>query len=377
MFMLMFTAGAATLSAYFFLRFWLAFRALGWWHLAVLGGLALLGGSRFIARALRDAGHQELAAGLQALSVAWLVLLFWFVCADLLPAAWNLVAMLAVKLRPMRRRLVIPPRPRFLSVAVVVAAAGVWAEFEAADIRVRRVVVEVAQLPPSLASLRIAQLSDLHLGSVGSAARLARAVQVLEEIRPDLVVSTGDLVESELAQVAAFAEPLARIRPPLGKYAVLGNHEFYADVDDSVAFHRAAGFRLLRQAAVAPMVGLRLVGVDDPTVRWRDPSAAPPDECALLRGGPRQDLVLLLKHRPEVAGAALGQFDLQLSGHTHGGQVFPFGLIVRLLYPFFPGLHELPAGSKLFLTRGTGTWGAPLRLASPPEIVLIEFGGAR
>ena len=115
-----------------------------------------------------------------------------------------------------------------------------------------------------------------------------------------------------------------------------------------------------------------LVGVDDPAVRWRDRNADV-SELPLLPPGETDDVVVLLKHQPTVDPAAVGRFDLQLSGHTHGGQVFPFLWFTRLFYDYGPGLHDLGDGSLLYVSRGTGTWGPPFRLAAPPEVTLVEL----
>ena len=113
--------------------------------------------------------------------------------------------------------------------------------------------------------------------------------------------------------------------------------------------------------------------MDDPAVRRRGLDASGVDEVLLLNSQHQSATVILLKHQPRIADAAVGTFDIQLSGHTHGGQVFPFSLFIRLFYRYGPGLHYLAEGSQLFVSRGTGTWGPPLRLASPPEVVLLTL----
>ena len=263
----------------------------------------------------------------------------------------------------------IPPRTSFLVATALVLAAAGWAWFEAGRIRVNSVIVHVDSLPAGLESLRIAQITDLHVGSARSRTWLNRTVELLGQLQPDLVVSTGDMIDGKLDWIDPLAREFLQIQPPLGKYAVLGNHDFYSGVKGSLRFHEAGGFIMLRQEVATPIKELRLVGVDGPADGrrgWRERT----DEMPLLSEESREDLVILLKHYPKVEPEALGLFDLQLSGHTHGGQVFPFGLLQA---GYRPGLHELEGGSWLFLSPGTGTWGAPLRLACPPEITLIEF----
>ncbi len=372
MFMLIFTAGIALLSVYFFWRFHAVFASLGRWNLAVLALLALLASSRYLARASGRLGWLNLSEAIKLVGAVWLVLLLWFLVVGLALNLWNLLAASSALVRPGLGRLRIGPGSSFAVTAVLVAAAGTWAWFEAARIRVNHVVIEVAHLPPGVQSLRLAQVTDLHVGAARSRGRLADTVRMLQDLRPDLVVSTGDLIDADFERIGSLAGQFRQVQPPLGKFAVLGNHEFYAGLDDSLAFHEAAGFRLLRQESAEPIEGLRLVGVDDPAARRRGRGERV-DEMPVLPGGPRQALVILLKHQPRINDAAVGRFDVQLSGHTHGGQVYPFSVVPRLVYGYWPGLHELSDGSKLWLSRGTGTWGPPLRLGNPPEITLIEF----
>ncbi len=181
-----------------------------------------------------------------------------------------------------------------------------------------------------------------------------------------------------------LAGMLADVQAPLGKFAVLGNHEFYAGLSQSLAFHAAAGFTMLRQEHVAVTPQLILAGVDDPAGTHLSGSQEPDESNALpalerrsatqaaAAADPRP-FVILLKHRPDVHPSSLGRFDLQLSGHTHGGQIFPFHIVHRLIYKYHPGLTDLGGGSKLYLSRGAGTWGPPMRLFAPPEVTIIKL----
>lgn len=208
----------------------------------------------------------------------------------------------------------------------------------------------------------IALLSDLHAGPVVRGTRLERLIRPLLEAPPDLVLSAGDLLDSE---VKGGLEPLARLSPPLGKYAVLGNHEGYLGTHRAQEIIESLGFRVLKNEAVK--VGeIVLVGVDDPHVRG--PEAR---EREILLGAER-GFRILLKHRPRVSPEAIGLFDLQLSGHTHGGQIFPFSLLVKAFYPLDGGLVPM-GGGYLYTSRGTGTWGPPIRFLSPPEITIIRL----
>ncbi len=158
----------------------------------------------------------------------------------------------------------------------------------------------------------------------------------------------------------------------MGKYAVTGNHEFYAGLPEALDFTQKTGFLLLRGQAHTLQNGLTIAGVDDPTGRFQAPPNALP-ENKLLGEIPENQFVIFLKHQPIVDANSIGLFNLQLSGHTHNGQIFPFGLLVRLVYKLNPGFTKLEKGSVAYISRGTGTWGPPVRFLAPPEVTLIEI----
>jgi hypothetical protein len=373
MFGLMMTAGVALLSMYFFWRFHAAFRPLGRWNFPVLGVLAVPATARYWGRALSRAGWEQLGDISRLVLVVWMVLLFWFLCVGLALNLWNASTWLAGRRWIGARRLRVPPRAGFLAAGVLVILAGVWGWFEARNVRVGHVVVEVDHLPEGRDSLRIAQITDVHVGSFYSRQRLGAAVRLLRQLEPDLIVSTGDLVDDDLERIGHMAKELGQLSAPLGKYAVFGNHEFYTGVQDSMRFHEISGFTVLRQEAAVPIRGLRIVGVDDPAARRRGGKGGRIDEMPILPEPTAGELVVLLKHQPAVNPEAIGRFDLQLSGHTHGGQVFPFEWLTLLLYDYSSGRHDLPGGSTFYVSRGTGTWGPPLRLGAPPEVTLVEL----
>jgi hypothetical protein len=179
-------------------------------------------------------------------------------------------------------------------------------------------------------------------------------------------------VDGELDGVEGLAEILRGIPAPRGKIAVLGNHEYYAGIDRSIAFTRKSGFTLLRDESATIDDAVRIAGVDDPAGA-RYGRAGGTSEAALLGNRPDGRFTLLLKHRPKLDPATGGNFDLQLSGHTHHGQLFPFRLLTRLAYPLLGGDHPVPGGGILHVSRGTGTWGPPMRFLAPPEITVVDI----
>ncbi|HYA37378.1 MAG TPA: metallophosphoesterase [Candidatus Methylomirabilis sp.] len=238
--------------------------------------------------------------------------------------------------------------------------------------RVEHVVLSTSKLPAGSDALRIVQISDVHLGAIIGARRLRRILEKVVALAPDVLVSTGDLLDGQADHLDGLARLFDAVQPRLGKFAVTGNHEFYVGHQRALEFTRRCGFTVLSGEAVPLTRSVTLAGVDDPTGR-RMGIAAALDEPALLAAQPRERFTILLKHQPVVDSRAAGLFDLQLSGHVHRGQIFPFGLLVRLAYPMRAGLTWLAPQRWLYVSRGTGTWGPPMRVFAPPEITLIEI----
>jgi predicted MPP superfamily phosphohydrolase len=213
------------------------------------------------------------------------------------------------------------------------------------------------------------------LGLMVGERRMARVIKLVATAKPDVLVCSGDLVDAQMDRLNHLASMLKKIEAPLGKFAVMGNHEFYAGIRQSEHFLQTAGFVLLRNQAYSLENLFTIVGIDDPVGRQRYPEngVVSTNEKDLLALSSSKTLKILLKHRPTVENESLGLFDLQLSGHTHGGQIFPFNLVVKHYYPHQKGLYRLGKGSVLYVSRGTGTWGPPMRLFAPPEVTLIEL----
>ena len=257
--------------------------------------------------------------------------------------------------------------PTTLVAFASVFAICLYGHMEAHRIRSERVQIKSDRLPQGIQRLKVAQISDVHLGIINGKAHLESIVKLLLAEHPDLLVSTGDLVDGDMAQDGEIHELFNRIQPPFGKYAVTGNHEFYAGLAQALQTIERSGFRVLRGEGIAITGVMNIVGVDDPTIK----SAT--GETSLLTSSRNGLFTLFLKHRPEVPEESQGLFDLQLSGHTHLGQIFPFRFVTGMVYPKQNGLYELAGGSKLYTSRGSGTWGPPLRVLAPPEVTIIEL----
>lgn len=369
-FLLVFLLLYGGMNAYLFWHLRRAFPQMGWWLAAVAGLLVLMLLSPFLVRVSERAGRTGVARVLAIVGYSWMAILFWFCALALLADLWNL-AMLGLSMwKSSASRLALPPRLGVAIIGVLIAAASIWSVHEALAIRLKEVTVRTPRLPAGSDPVRIVQIADLHLGLIVREGRLRRVLELVEQAEPDLLVSTGDLVDASFDSVAVEADLLAGARARLGKFAVLGNHESYAGSDNSLRFHEAAGLRVLRGESVLVDGMLRVAGVDGSGGWHTGIDSADNEDEALAAAGDRR-ATILLKHRPEVRETSLGRFDLQLSGHTHGGQIFPFNVFAAMANSYGPGLHNLDKGSFLYVSRGTGTWGPPMRLFQPPEVTLI------
>lgn len=372
LFILVFFSIYGGMNAYVYLKVRAAFPHSGRAAVLLGGILVLMVVSPVLVRMLDRWRWARLADVAATVGFSWMAIVFWVCVLCGVADLWNLAVRGVALAAPAAHALLLPARATLLVVGAVIAAAFCWGLVEAAHIRVRHVDVRVPRLPAGVSELKLVQISDLHLGVHTGGRRLARAVELIEREDPDILVSTGDLVDSSFHNLSSMSGLLERVRPRLGKYAVLGNHEFYAGLPDSLAFHEAAGFRVLRGESVDVGGAIRIAGVDDPAGRRRRGEDFTDEARAV---GPAADgrFVVLLKHQPTVSQASRPPFDLQLSGHTHGGQIFPWHAITRMTYRFGSGLHRLGAGSLLYVSRGTGTWGPPIRVLAPPEVSIFTL----
>ncbi|HAH08199.1 MAG TPA: hypothetical protein DCM05_17015 [Elusimicrobia bacterium] len=232
---------------------------------------------------------------------------------------------------------------------------------------VHRLEVVLPNLPRELDGFKIAQISDLHLGTTVPPRRLPALVEQVNALAPDLLVLTGDLVDPSSVDEGAIERAGAGFRARLGVLAVLGNHEFYHGLSKSLECFKGCGARLLRGEIVELPGGLQVAGVDD-LMAARIPRA---EVDALLSRLDPSKPSLFLSHQPLMFDlAAEKKVGLMLSGHTHRGQIFPFGFFVRLQYRYLYGLYRRGA-SALYVSQGTGQWGPPMRWLTRTEVPLI------
>lgn len=242
-------------------------------------------------------------------------------------------------------------------------------------VRVDRLRVPLGRLPAALAGTRVVQISDVHIGPTIGRDFLERVVAQINALEPDLVAITGDLVDGPVAKLREHVAPLGAIKARYGVFFVTGNHEYYSGVTDWLRELTSLGIRVLRNEHVSigdEGASFDLAGVDDWTSARHEPDHGHDLRRALAGRDPGREL-LLLAHQPKSAAEAaeLG-VGLQLSGHTHGGQIFPWNFLVRLQQPFVAGLHRLH-DTWIYVNRGTGYWGPPMRVGIPAEITCLEL----
>ena len=254
----------------------------------------------------------------------------------------------------------------FFGVALVISIYGI---INAARTRVKRVTVKLENLPTMWRSRSAVLVSDVHLGHVRNLGFIRRLLSKVVEIKPDVVFITGDFYDGTAANYAALAEPWSRVDVPLGKYFVLGNHECFRDSTRYLNAISGAGVRVLNRDKVE-IDGLQVIGV-----RYHDATHAEHFRSVLHEISiDRERPSILLTHAPDhVTVSAEEGISLQLSGHTHNGQFFPFNLFVKRIYGRFSYALNHLNRLQVYTTCGAGTWGPPVRVGTNPEIVLFCF----
>ena len=350
--------------------FWGVYPLLRARRAVVIGFIILFAAMLFtpiFVRIMEHKGFEQIARIAAWVGFSWLGFVFIGFSAFLLLLLWETAANIIAMLRRGKKLLSIHGKCSAITITALTVAIGCYGFWEAANIKVVRVVIETDKLSSEDGKITVAQVSDIHLGLMLAEGKLRKIVRILEQENPDIIVSTGDMVDAQIDHIDLIAHIWRELEPPLGKFAVLGNHEFYGHLNYSLDFHKDSGFKVLRQHGVVVGGRINIAGVDDPVGGFAN------DELEVLQRLDRDKFTILLKHRPVVEDQSSDFFDLQLSGHSHNGQIFPFTLITALEYPMQRGLHRLDSGAMLYTNPGTGTWGPPMRVASKPEITIFEI----
>jgi predicted MPP superfamily phosphohydrolase len=276
--------------------------------------------------------------------------------------------------RPVNRRVFLARAGAITAGVASAGVVGVGAVNALGPPDLLRVPVRLRKLDPSFNDFRIAVVSDIHLGPLAGRAHTERIVGMINEIAPDLVAIVGDLVDGSVEELGPAAEPLRDLVSRDGTFFVTGNHEYF--VDDTASWLRELerlGIHTLRNESTAIRRGgaaFDLVGVNDVS---GESSAEPPDFDRALSGADASRPTVLLAHQPVLVGEAAARgVDLQLSGHTHGGQMWPFHYIVQAVQPSLAGLSTV-RDTQLYVSRGAGFWGPPVRIGAPPDISVLTL----
>jgi predicted MPP superfamily phosphohydrolase len=358
---------------YIFLKIKAAFTLGTAGTIALIAFMVVMICAPILVRVSERQGLEFLARLLSYVGYTWMGLAFLFFTSSLCIDLYRFfVYVLGIILRTNLSSLLPSSRLVFCIPALVTATISIYGFFEACSIRSEQVVIASPKVPKEVKRFTIVQISDVHLGLIVREGRLQKILGKVKEAQPDILVSTGDLVDGQIDDLTGLAELLNEIHPPFGKFAVTGNHEFYAGLDQALRFTERAGFTVLRGEARDVAGFVTIAGVDDPTARYFGAVRGAP-EPRLLAGVSRERFALLLKHRPVIGEKALGLIDVQLSGHTHKGQIFPFNYLSKIFFPHDAGLVHLPGNSFLYVSRGSGTWGPPIRFLAPPEVTIITL----
>jgi predicted MPP superfamily phosphohydrolase len=326
-----------------------------------------------IVRLTEKAGFELFARFLSYIGYTWLGLLFLFISfAGAIDVYRTIIYISGAILKKDLSFISLSSQLTFYVPLVISLVICIFGYFEALNIRTENVFIKTSKLPEKVDRLKIVQISDVHIGLIVREERLNRILAAAKKAEPDILVSTGDLVDGQIDDLSGLAELLQHIKPRYGKYAVTGNHEYYAGIKQALSFTQRAGFTLLRGKGLTVGGMINIAGVDDiQGVQFNDYVAI--DEKELLEKMPQDIFTLFLKHRPMINESSLGLFDLQLSGHTHKGQIFPFSIATWLYYPVDAGCLTPVDGCNMYVSRGSGTWGPPIRFLSPPEVTVIEI----
>jgi predicted MPP superfamily phosphohydrolase len=375
LFLLAFLFLYSSLHLYLFLKIKGAFALATEMGLGIAIFMGVMVAAPILVRMLERYGWEASARLLSYIGYSWMGLLFLFCAGALIVDCYRFLIFASRGLLwPDLSAIALSTRLAFFIPALVTVVIFTYGLFEASAIRLERITLATSKVPKEMGTFTICQISDVHLGLIVREERLTKIIELIKEARPDVLVSTGDLVDGQIDDMGGLARLLQAINPPYGKFAVTGNHEFYAGLGQALRFTGQSGFIVLRGGTKEVAGFMTIVGVDDPAGKAFG-IVPVTSEQTLLAATSKNQFALLLKHRPIVDKKALNLFDLQLSGHTHKGQIFPFSLFVKLSTPYDAGLVRLGRRHDhlLYVSRGTGTWGPPIRFLAPPEVTVIKL----
>ena len=268
------------------------------------------------------------------------------------------------------------PNIFFLGSVIIALFMAGWGMVQALSAPgITRIEINHSRLPLALDGINIIQVSDFHAGAIVGASRMKEIVSQINSLDPDLVLITGDIVDMNESGMTGVLAPLKGLRSRLGVFASAGNHEFIAGIDRSSDLLKKSGVRFLRNEGVVIDDGFLLYGIDDSSAARF--GGEMPELQKIIGAEARDKFSILMYHRPWGFEEFSKQgIDIMLSGHTHRGQIWPFRYLIDIMFPRSYGLFRY-RNSYLFVSRGVGTWGPPMRVGSPPEIVQLTLYASR
>lgn len=373
LFILVFFSVYSLFHLYIFLKARAAFNPGTLTSAVIIVFMAVMVCAPVIIRLSEKNGFEAFARFMSYIGYTWLGFIFLLVCSSIVVDLYRSVLFVyGYLLKKDISALLMARKTLFLIPLFAAIAITCYGYFEALSLRTEHVIIKTPKIQDSPGRLRIVQISDVHLGLIVGKERLMNILQKVKESDPDILVSTGDLVDGQINRLEGLAELFHEVHPKYGKFAILGNHEYYAGLDQAMEFIKKAGFRLLRAEAVSVGDLITIAGVDDPAGKYYR-NAKKISEKDILSNLQKDKFTLFLKHRPQIDTEVIGLFDLQLSGHAHKGQIFPFSIATWFYYPIHAGCLNPLNGCYIYVSRGTGTWGPPIRFLSPPEITVIDL----
>ncbi len=343
------------------------------WRRVYTGLFLFLALSYFTGRAVESVSVCAASDFLFWIGSCWFgFMLYFFIAAVLADAARlanRFLPFLPEKDTPGYRRVKIAALCAATAAILAIQGAGF---FNARDVTITRLDVNVPKEAGGMKELSIALASDIHLGTIISSGRLERMVDIINRLNPDIVLLAGDIVDEDVAPVLErnLGALLKNLRPRLGTYTVTGNHEFYGDVEETCRYLEQSGVVMLREKAVMIAGSFYLAGRDEATKKTIQGQPCLPLE-EILRGVDARFPVILMDHNPARIRETVGRpVDLSLSGHTHDGQMWPITLITNAIYEISRGYRKIGA-THFYVSPGFGTWGPPVRVGTSPEIANI------
>jgi uncharacterized protein len=343
-----------------------------------LGGIGLLGAMALILVTvmLQPAPSRALSVVLWWTGYLWLGVMFYLLLALLVLELPVLAARLVLRRRgnpDQARRRLLRQGAAIVAGAAAVGISGYGVSRAYRPPRVTRLVVPLARLDRRADGLRVAVVADIHVSPIWGAGRVERVVEIVNSLDADLIAVVGDMTSAEVGEVRSAAAPLRAMRSRYGAFFVTGNHEYYNGYEEWIEAADELGLRVLRNERLEIVHrggAIDLAGVND---REGSGYGDPPDYRAALADRDPSRPVVLMAHQPvQVHQAARYGVDLQVSGHTHGGQVYPFDYLVRIEQPVVSGLSEVD-GTLVYVTNGAGFWGPPMRVGADPDVTLLEL----